>query len=113
MGSFHHTARNWRIRVENGITMFRVEVKDLHGNWVERTIRLDDHIGNTDGWFIWGGNNFTSDAKEGSIRLEDTEWGPKLIAVMRSNNGGDRGEQGMLLGDKIENRNGELHFTGP
>ncbi|KNG87461.1 hypothetical protein ANOM_004167 [Aspergillus nomiae NRRL 13137] len=111
MGSFHHTARNWRIRVDNGITMFRVEVKDMHGNWVERTIRLDDHIGNTDGWFIWGGKNFTSTARD--IRLEDTEYGPKLVAVMRSNNGGDRGLQGMLLGDKIENRNGELHFTGP
>lgn len=49
MGSFHHTARNWRIKVDNGVTLFRVEVKDLHGNWVERTIRLDDHIGNTDG----------------------------------------------------------------
>lgn len=45
--------------------------------------------------------------------MEDTEWGPKLVAVMRSNDGGDRGLQGMLLGDKIENRNGELHFTGP
>lgn len=49
MGSFHHTARNWRIRQENGATLFRVEVKDMNGNWIERTIRLDDHIGNTDG----------------------------------------------------------------
>ncbi|KAB8228162.1 hypothetical protein ETB97_004211 [Aspergillus alliaceus] len=106
--SFHHSARNWRVRVDNGETLFRCEVRDRNGDWHERTIRLDDHIGNTDGWFIWGGNGFTNTAR--NIRLEDTEWGPKLVAVMSTNDGGDRGDQGLLLGDRIENNDGQLHF---
>ncbi|KAE8351573.1 Cyanovirin-N [Aspergillus coremiiformis] len=109
--SFHHTARNWRIHHDNGETLFRVELRDVQGNWHERTVRLDDHIGNTDGWFIWGGNGFTRTAR--NVRLEDTEWGPKLVAVLESNGGGDRGDQGMLLGDKIKNEDGHLRFTGP
>ncbi|KAF7586026.1 hypothetical protein BBP40_009659 [Aspergillus hancockii] len=108
--SFHHSARNWRLRVEDGITWFRCELRDRHGEYHERTIRLDDHIGNTDGWFIWGGQNFTRTARD--IRLEDSERGPKLVAVMEMNGGGDRGLQGLYLTDKIENDDGHLRFLG-
>lgn len=60
------------------------------------------------GWFIWGGTNFTLSAS--NIALEMTPYGPKLCADLRMHDGGSRGRQGIMLSDKIENRNGHLHF---
>lgn len=60
------------------------------------------------GWFIWGGTNFTLSAS--NIALEMTQYGPKLCADLRMHDGGSRGRQGIMLSDKIENRDGRLHF---
>lgn len=47
--SFHHTARNIKIGHEGGVTTLEAELRDKHGDYHHRKIRLDDHIGNTDG----------------------------------------------------------------
>ncbi|KAE8146761.1 Cyanovirin-N [Aspergillus avenaceus] len=108
--SFHLSSQNFRLSFEEGCTVFECEVRDRHGEFHHRKIKLDAHIGNTDGWFIWGGQNFTRTARD--IRLEQTGNGPKLIATMQTNSGGDRGAQGLMLADKIENNDGHLRFTG-
>ncbi|KAE8332530.1 Cyanovirin-N [Aspergillus sergii] len=109
--SFHQTCRNIHIKPEHGQTMLLADVRDIRGRYIPRKIRLDDHIGNTDGWFIWGGSNFTRSAT--NVTLEETPWGPKLCADLPMINGGSRGRQGMMLSDKIQNNDGRLKFLGP
>ncbi|KAE8353368.1 Cyanovirin-N [Aspergillus coremiiformis] len=107
--SFHHSCRNIFIQPEHGQTILLADVRDTHGNYHHRKIRLDDHIGNTDGWFLWGGSNFTRSAR--NVALENTPWGPKLCADLPMINGGLRGRQGMMLSDKIQNVDGRLKFS--
>ncbi|GIK06287.1 hypothetical protein Aspvir_001934 [Aspergillus viridinutans] len=114
--SFHRSCEDIHIRQEDGCTMLLAKVRDSHGQLIPRKIRLDDHIGNTDGipfclgWFIWGGNNFTRTAR--NISLEHTESGPKLCAELEMRNGGTRGLQGIMLSEKIGNNDGHLKFLG-
>ncbi|KAE8154346.1 Cyanovirin-N [Aspergillus avenaceus] len=109
--SFHNSARNLKLRSEDGKTLLLLELRDTKGKWHNRKVRLDDHIGNTDGWFIWGGSNFTRSARD--VALENTPWGPKLCADLRMKDGGSRGRQGVMLSDKIQNVDGHLRFLGP
>ncbi|KAF7183720.1 hypothetical protein CNMCM7691_004070 [Aspergillus felis] len=106
--SFHRSCEDIHIRQEDGATMLLAKVRDSHGHLVPRKIRLDDHIGNTDGWFIWGGCNFTRTAR--NISLQHTEHGPKLCAELEMNGGGTRGLQGIMLSEKIGNNDGHLKF---
>lgn len=131
--SFHRSCEDIHIRQEDGYTLLLAKVRDSHGQLIPRKIRLDDHIGNTDGnifplalaqchvhvqskgsniitsgWFIWGGNNFTRTAR--NISLEHTEHGPKLCAELEMRNGGSRGLQGIMLSEKIANNDGRLKF---
>ncbi|PWY90435.1 Cyanovirin-N [Aspergillus sclerotioniger CBS 115572] len=109
--SFHNSCQNIHLIHENGSTLLHVEARRRNGEVVARTIRLDRHIGNTDGWFIWGGSNFTESSHD--IQLEHTERGPKLTAHLRKNDGGYRELQGIYLADKIANEDGHLVFLGP
>ncbi|ODM16666.1 hypothetical protein SI65_08173 [Aspergillus cristatus] len=109
--SFHSSSSDIHITHENGSTMLVCQVRDTHGKMNPRRIRLDDHIGNTDGWFIWGGVNFTQSAE--NIALEHTDRGPKLTAELHKRDGGFRERQGLFLADKISNQDGHLKFTGP
>ncbi|KAK1141833.1 hypothetical protein N8T08_008499 [Aspergillus melleus] len=109
--SFHNTCQNIKLSHENGCTVLSADVRDKSGHHIHRKIRLDDHIGNTDGWFIWGGSNFTRSAS--NVTLEHTEWGPKLCADLRTHDGGSRGRQGLMLADKIANNDGHFKFLGP
>ncbi|RHZ55793.1 hypothetical protein CDV55_105411 [Aspergillus turcosus] len=106
--SFHRSCEDIHIRLEDGYTLLLAKVRDSHGQLIPRKIRLDEHIGNTDGWFIWGGNNFTRTAR--NISLEHTEQGPKLCADLEMRNGGSRGRQGIMLSEKIANNDGHLKF---
>ncbi|PYH86688.1 Cyanovirin-N [Aspergillus uvarum CBS 121591] len=109
--SFHSSSQDIHIVHEDGSTMLCCVARDRHGEFHPRKIRLDQHIGNTDGWFIWGGQNFTETASD--VRLEMTEYGPKLVANLRTHDGGSRGLQGIMLSDKIANEDGRLRFLGP
>ncbi|GFF79172.1 cyanovirin-N homolog [Aspergillus lentulus] len=110
--SFHQSSQDIHIRQEDGCTLLLANVRDSHGQLIQRKIRLDDHIGNTDGWFIWGGTNFTRTAR--NISLEHTAYGPKLCAELQTRDGGwSRGLQGIMLSEKIANNDGHLKFLGP
>ncbi|KAF4179759.1 hypothetical protein CNMCM8927_003519 [Aspergillus lentulus] len=107
--SFHQSSQDIHIRQEDGCTLLLANVRDSHGQLIQRKIRLDDHIGNTDGWFIWGGTNFTRTAR--NISLEHTAYGPKLCAELQTRDGGwSRGLQGIMLSEKIANNDGHLKF---
>ncbi|OJJ43047.1 hypothetical protein ASPZODRAFT_146357 [Penicilliopsis zonata CBS 506.65] len=106
--SFHNSSHDIRIEFADRSTFLVAMVKDAHGHPHPNRIRLDKHIGNSDGWFIWGGENFTATARD--IRLDQGPRGPKLTAELPMRNGGFRERQGIDLADKIENQNGHLVF---
>lgn len=107
--SFHVTSLDVRIEVEPGnVTYLCCASKDTNGNWVPNRMKLDDFIGNSDGWFIWDGHDFTKSAL--NIRLEQGERGPKLTADLPKRDGGYRERQGIELADRIENQNGCLVY---
>ncbi|PKY02328.1 Cyanovirin-N [Aspergillus campestris IBT 28561] len=108
--SFHLSSHDVHIREENGSTMLLAQVRDHTGKLCSRKIRLDDHIGNSDGYFIWDGANFTRSAR--NIGLEASDRGPKLTADLEMHGGGTRGRQGLFLADKIANVDGHLKFLG-
>lgn len=125
--SFHQSSSDIHIRQENGKTLLLCKAHDSHGGTTDNHIRLDDHIGNSDGmhalfekmqnasiltmigWFLWGGVNFSESSH--NIQLENTDRGPKLTADLAMADGGSRGRQGLFLADKIENQDGRLRFT--
>ena len=47
--SFHLSSHDIHIREEHGSTMLLAQVRDHTGKLCSRKIRLDDHIGNSDG----------------------------------------------------------------
>ncbi|KAI9933923.1 hypothetical protein ASPWEDRAFT_168197 [Aspergillus wentii DTO 134E9] len=108
--SFHHSAKDIHIEQDGQSTFLLCHVSDNNGNFHGTKIRLDDHIGNSDGWFKWGGVNFTQSAR--NIALVHTNEGPKLEADLSMINGGSRGRQGMFLSQKITNEGGRLRFIG-
>ncbi|KAL1979791.1 hypothetical protein VTN96DRAFT_5198 [Rasamsonia emersonii] len=108
--SFHLTSEDIHLEFADDSTWLVAQVKDAHGRFHHNRVRLDKHIGNSDGWFIWGGENFTRSARD--IRLEHGPRGPKLTAELPMINGGFRERQGIDLADRIENRDGHLVYLG-
>lgn len=61
------------------------------------------------GFFTWDGSNFSSSARD--IVLEHREDGPWLCAYLRKIDGSESERQGIRLGDRIQNENGQLRFV--
>ncbi|KAM0255546.1 hypothetical protein ACHAQJ_005693 [Trichoderma viride] len=102
--SFEASASN--IFLEDGHILCATVCRE-DGEWVDSRIDLNEFIGNEDGWFMWDGVNFSESANE--IRLEGTN----LTAELPMRDGGYRERQGIQLGDRISNRDGQLVVSLP
>ncbi|KAL1999062.1 hypothetical protein VTN02DRAFT_5113 [Thermoascus thermophilus] len=106
--SFHETCDLIRIEVDDEGTWLCCAARAVDGQENNIRFRLDDHIGNSDGYFTWDGRDFSSSARD--IVLEHREDGPWLCAYLRRTDGSESERQGIRLGDRITNENGELQF---
>ncbi|KAE8418031.1 Cyanovirin-N [Aspergillus pseudocaelatus] len=105
--SFHESCDLIRIEVRGDHTVLLAAAKNGDGDeTVPAEIVLDEQIGNGDGWFVRGGNNFTETAHD--IELEFREDGPWLTAFLTEVDGEDRERQGINLGEHIGNNSGQL-----
>ncbi|UDD59426.1 hypothetical protein AFCA_006847 [Aspergillus flavus] len=105
--SFHQSCDLIRIEVRGDHTVLLAAAKNGDGDeTVPAEIVLDEQIGNGDGWFVRGGENFTETAHE--IELEFREDGPWLTAFLTEVDGEDRERQGINLADHIGNDCGRL-----
>ncbi|KAE8318162.1 CVNH domain-containing protein [Aspergillus transmontanensis] len=105
--SFHESCDLIRIEVRGDRTVLLAAAKNGDGDeTVPAEIVLDEQIGNGDGWFVRGGENFTETAHE--IELEFREDGPWLTAFLTEVDGEDRERQGINLADHIGNDGGRL-----
>ncbi|OGE58096.1 hypothetical protein PENARI_c001G04604 [Penicillium arizonense] len=104
--SFFQSCENVRIEINDGSIFLHCDAQDVDGNLHPATLRLDDFIGNEDGWFMWDGVNAGQSAQ--SIELD----GSMLTAELPMRDGGYRERQGIDLNDRISNENGhlELHW---
>ncbi|KAF8538624.1 Cyanovirin-N [Trichophaea hybrida] len=103
-GNFHTSAHD--IELKHGHKL-KCKLRNSSGNVVESSIDLDEIIGNSDGWFKWDSANFSKSARNISLK----EGGKKLEADLPTADGGYRERQGIMLSDRIENRDGNLVFN--
>ncbi|KAJ5748177.1 uncharacterized protein N7511_009873 [Penicillium nucicola] len=102
--SFHQTCQNVRIEFNGDSIYLHCDARDEHGGFRPTSLRLDDFIGNEDGWFMWDGVNAGRSAR--SVALD----GSVLTAELPMRNGGHRERQGINLNDRISNENGRLVY---
>ncbi|KAJ5992160.1 cyanovirin-n family protein [Penicillium sp. IBT 35674x] len=104
--SFHESANN--IELEDG-HILKAKLQDGEGEEREVEMNLNDFIGNDNGCFCWGGENFKDSATNIELSLE----GPG-IPVLRANLFNVEGEEveaNINLAERISNENGELVFV--
>ncbi|KAJ5536068.1 cyanovirin-n family protein [Penicillium frequentans] len=104
--SFHESAND--IELEDGHIL---KAKLSYGEDEERDAEMDlnDFIGNDNGCFCWGGENF----KESATNIELSFEGPG-IPVLRANLFDVEGEEieaNINLAERISNDNGEFVFV--
>ncbi|KAL2009195.1 hypothetical protein VTN00DRAFT_7389 [Thermoascus crustaceus] len=106
--SFHVTSELVRIEVDNNGTWLCCSARAEDGEMIPNRFRLDDGIGNSDGFFSREESEFTLSAKH--IELEHRPDGPWLCADLPMRDGGYRQRQGINLALHIRNENGQLCF---
>ncbi|KAE8140742.1 Cyanovirin-N [Aspergillus pseudotamarii] len=103
---FQSSAQN--IRVE-GKNILVAELRCEDGQWREARVNLDEHLGNDDGHFQWGGQNFSETAKDVHFAIEGGSNVPVLRAQLRDRNGNYQ-PRDVNLGERVYNANGYFHF---
>ncbi|KUI55824.1 hypothetical protein VP1G_03200 [Cytospora mali] len=107
MSNFHHTAEIPSIRVDEGHVLHCRVVRE-DGEHVDARIDLNSCIGNENGHFQWGGQNFAETAREIRFNIEG-ETQPILRAQLKSLD--DQWEdRDINLTERIMNRDGQLVF---
>ncbi|KAK3950961.1 Cyanovirin-N [Pseudoneurospora amorphoporcata] len=61
--SFHLSAEEARIESRDGRTYLHARLRREDGEWNDAEFDLDTVLGNDDGHFQWGGQNFTASAR--------------------------------------------------
>ncbi|KAJ4415579.1 hypothetical protein N0V85_002660 [Neurospora sp. IMI 360204] len=106
--SFHITAQEARIEQRDGHTYLLARLQREDQSWNDAIFNLDTVLGNEDGHFHWGGENFTHSAQD--IRFDPKEGAaeqPILRAMLRDMNQ-EYHPRDVNLTEIIENVNGEF-----
>ncbi|KAK0649236.1 Cyanovirin-N [Cercophora newfieldiana] len=104
--SFHGSAQN--IRVDDG-HILRATLFNAEGEEVEAEIDLDTIIGNDNGFFSWGGENFSHSAEHVNFSIEGDDSVPILRAHLADVEG-NVNERDVNLAERIGNDNGSFVF---
>ncbi|RYP82889.1 hypothetical protein DL770_005496 [Monosporascus sp. CRB-9-2] len=104
--SFHDSAAD--ITVDGHI--LKAQLRNEDGDNVEAEINLDDHIGNNDGRFEWGGNGFSQTAEGIHFSIEGGGNVPVLRARLQ-NLEGEFVDADLNLAERFANENGRFVFT--
>ncbi|KAG5982457.1 hypothetical protein E4U55_001860 [Claviceps digitariae] len=78
--------------------------RDLEDNFQDSSLDLNQVLGNENGYFRWGGEDFAMTASE--VELD----GSVLSAIMLTEEGEPRERQGIDLNEHIGNENGRLVY---
>ncbi|KAL2131518.1 hypothetical protein VTI74DRAFT_4939 [Chaetomium olivicolor] len=105
--SFHASAQD--IRVDDG-HILRARLSNANGEGVDAEIDLNQFIGNNDGNFEWGGENFSHSAENITFSLEGGDSVPVLRAGLR-NVEGEVVYRDINLAERIGNNDGRFEFV--
>ncbi|PWY85160.1 Cyanovirin-N [Aspergillus eucalypticola CBS 122712] len=104
--SFYRTAEDIRVEEDHWLVAI---VANEEGEMVESRFDLNSCIGNEEGRFLWGGNDFAGSAEEISFAIEGEDNVPVLRAKL-SNSEGEQFDADVNLAEHITNRNGNLEY---
>ncbi|KAH7120405.1 CVNH domain-containing protein [Dactylonectria estremocensis] len=104
--SFHLSAED--ISLEDGHVL-KARLANTDGEHVDAELDLNYYIGNSDGSFEWGGENFAESAEDISFELEGDDSSPILRATL-NNMEGEGVSCDLNLSERIGNDNGVLIF---
>lgn len=99
--SFSESSRNIHL---NG-SILSAECCTADGEWTESQIDLDTYLGNINGAFEWGQENFSQSAD--NVQLD----GVTLSATLAMEDGESFADSTVNLDEHITNNNGELQFV--
>ncbi|KAI5866315.1 CVNH domain-containing protein [Durotheca rogersii] len=105
--SFHASSED--IRLEDG-HILKARLRDADGNYKDAEIDLNNFIGNDDGRFQWGGENFSESAEDIHFGIEGGASVPVLRARLRRVDG-EFSDADINLGERVENQDGEFIFS--
>ncbi|RDW79118.1 CVNH domain-containing protein [Aspergillus mulundensis] len=103
--------RNLHIETQPRDTYLVGDCEDQRGGWHHSRLRLDSCLGDNEGRFEWGGNEFTEHAT--NIRFNPEEGAsrvPVLRADLRDSSGKYQRNKDVNLAERINNRDGNLEF---
>ncbi|KAJ3530943.1 hypothetical protein NM208_g9097 [Fusarium decemcellulare] len=106
MGNFHESSEN--IQLEDG-HILHAECGDGEGGTNESTLDLDYYIGNNNGSFEWGGENFSGSAS--GIFLEINPDGYPILRASLNPIDGDPVDADVNLAERIGNNGGTLVYS--
>ncbi|RAL12064.1 CVNH domain-containing protein [Aspergillus homomorphus CBS 101889] len=104
--SFHLSASE--VRIDDNRYLVAV-LRDEDGNENESRLDLDEYLGNSEGRFEWGGNNFSESARDVHFAIEGGGEVPVLRAELQ-NSEGEFFPADVNLSEHIENNNGNLIY---
>ncbi|KAL5362221.1 Cyanovirin-N [Aspergillus floccosus] len=105
--SFHERAED--IRLDDGHILV-ARLADGEGEFHEVSIDLNEFLGNSEGSFEWGGENFSLSAEDISFELEGDDNVPILRAKL-ANSEGEHHDADVNLAERIGNENGSFAFV--
>ncbi|TGZ82086.1 Cyanovirin-N [Ascodesmis nigricans] len=103
--SFHLSGENIRVRG----AILKAQLRNMGGELVDAEINLDEFIGNNDGNFEWGGENFSQSAENISFSIEGGGEVPVLRADLRDCEGNYH-HRDINLSERVENIDGRFEF---
>ncbi|OGM45669.1 cyanovirin-N [Aspergillus bombycis] len=103
---FQSSARNIRVEGKNALV---AELRCENGEWREARVNLDEHLGNDNGHFQWGGRNFSGSAEDVHFSIEGGDNVPVLRANLRDQSGNMQWRD-VNLGERVSNDNGYFKF---
>lgn len=106
MSNFHASAEH--IRVDDG-HILRAVLHNGSGEAVEAELDLNSVIGNDNGNFFWGGENFSHSAENISFSVEGADSVPILRASLRDVEG-NLNDRDINLAERIGNADGSFSF---
>ncbi|KAJ5649289.1 uncharacterized protein N7484_003012 [Penicillium longicatenatum] len=104
--SFHESGSN--IEVEHG-HILKAALRYGEDEERDAEIDLNDFIGNDDGHFCWGGQNFEESARSIEFSMEGD--GTPVLRAKLINMEGEEVDADINLAERIANENGEFVFV--
>ncbi|KAM3068926.1 hypothetical protein ACMFMG_004100 [Clarireedia jacksonii] len=109
--SFHASAQDITLQSADRLHLLTANLRKIDGTYSMSQLNLDTCIGNNDGNFEWGGENFSHSMPSGEAEIifEGDDHQPVLHAFLKKIDG-EINESKLKLSERINNEDGKLVF---